>query len=494
MSLEVSNVSKSYPGVQALDNVSFSARRGAVHALLGVNGAGKSTLTKILTGYVLPDSGSVKWQGQNALHTGSTSATRAGFIQVPQTPSLVPDLSIEANIMLGRETRKWLRVDNRSLRDGAERALDEVGLNLDPRIPVRDLRPSEKQLVSIARALSRNPELLILDEPTASLSSTDAERLFTLVKKLVKSGSTVFYVSHRMGEVLDIAQSAYILRDGKLQWSGSLDGVNEKELVKLIVGAEIKTSLAKTSATGPVALTTSSITRRGAFENVSLELREGEIVGLGGLVGSGRSEVLRTIAGLDKADSGDVTAFGGTTVHDPRDGRSAGISIAPEDRKLQALIPLMSVSENLLVPSFSAVKRGFKPLRLRIADAAKRPFNALGIRPSDSGPAPVSSLSGGNQQKVVLGRILEADGRVVLLDEPTAGVDVGSKAEIHHIIRNLASRGKAILVVSSDDEELIALASRVYVMRQGKVVAELNSPTLAQLLKASLGETERKKK
>jgi ABC-type sugar transport system ATPase subunit len=204
--------------------------------------------------------------------------------------------------------------------------------------------------------------------------------------------------------------------------------------------------------------------------------------------------VLRTIAGLDKADSGDVTAFGGTTVHDPRDGRSAGISIAPEDRKLQALIPLMSVSENLLVPSFSAVKRGFKPLRLRIADAAKRPFNALGIRPSDSGPAPVSSLSGGNQQKVVLGRILEADGRVVLLDEPTAGVDVGSKAEIHHIIRNLASRGKAILVVSSDDEELIALASRVYVMRQGKVVAELNSPTLAQLLKASIGETERKKK
>jgi ABC-type sugar transport system ATPase subunit len=474
-------ITKRFPGVLALDRVSLEVRAGSCHALCGENGAGKSTLGKILAGIYAPDAGRVVINGEAVRFSGPRDAHATGIGIVHQELAFCPNLTVAENLCLGSMPSRHGFVSRDDCWKRAEEMLAGIGTELDVRRPLVELNIAQQQLVQIASAVASGASLLVFDEPTSSLSQHEAERLYELIRTLSARGVTSIYVSHRMPEIFMLCDTVSVLRDGAHVATRPAAGLTEKELVHLMIGRPLAEYIPKTGATpGAKVLEVVGLSSRGKFEDISFSVRAGEVVGVAGLVGAGRSEVAAALFGLDPAVQG-RTLVDGTVVRirSPSDAIRFGIGLVPEERKRQALVPLESGMHNLSLAILDRLSR-FAWLRLREERAlANEWFRRLSVRPPDV-DAPVVGLSGGNQQKIVLARWLAAESRVLILDEPTRGVDVGAKAEIHALVGELAARGAAVILISSELPEVQRLSQRIIVMREGRVVAEISSEGATQ--------------
>ncbi|MEZ0266086.1 MAG: sugar ABC transporter ATP-binding protein [Phycisphaerae bacterium] len=481
--LEVRNVSKSFPGVRALRDVSVRLNAGECLAVIGENGAGKSTLMKILAGVQRPDSGEVRVDGQ-AVEIGSVKdALRLGIALIHQELNLADNLDIGANIFLGREPRRLGLVDRRTIWARSEVLLRRVGLDASPRTLVSRLTIGRQQMVEIAKALSVDARVLIMDEPTSSLTQHETDQLYRVVKDLRAKGMGIVYISHRLGEVKELADRVVVLRDGQFAGELAREQVSHEAMVKLMVGRDLSQFYVKTAhAPGRPVLEVDRLrTAAHPTKELSFALRAGEVVGVAGLVGAGRTEMLETLFGVTPAVGGTVRVDGAdVTPRTPRQAIRAGVALVPEDRKQQGLVLEMSVRENASLPSLGRQARGgavlnFAAERRTSADVVTR----LGVKtPSDR--QAVQFLSGGNQQKVVIGKWLAMSPKVLLLDEPTRGVDVGAKREIYKLMEQLAGTGVAVLFVSSDMEEVLGMSDRALVMHEGRITGELSRDELSE--------------
>lgn len=466
--LEFRGIAKRFGGVRALRGVSFSVAGGEVHAVLGANGAGKSTLLKILAGLVAPDEGEIFLDGRPLRIRSPREAHERGIGLVPQETTLFGNLSIAENLLLGRG---W--GSPAAMARQARRRLSELGLDVDPLLPVERLSVARKQLVQIARALAFEPRVLALDEPTASLSEGEAEALFGILRRLRARGVTILFVSHRLKEVRAIADRATVLRDGDVAGTLRFPEASKEDMVRLLTGTapEEKVSVPAGCAKGSPILEVRRLGGRG-FRELSFSLRPGEVLGWFGLVGAGRSEAARALFGIDPAEEGELRVGGRwVRIRSPEDAVSLGLGLVPEDRKIEGLVFSMSVVENLTLASLPRLGR-WGAIAPALERAAVREATAR-LRLVCAGPdQPVSELSGGNQQKVVLGRWLATRPRVLILDEPTKGVDVGAKAEIQALVRRLADEGTGVILISSELEE-VRQADRILVFRAGRISAEL---------------------
>ena len=477
--LALSAVTKRFPGVLALDAVDFEALPGRVHALVGENGAGKSTLLRIVAGAEQPDGGTIAFAGAPVSFSAPRDALRAGITVIYQELSLVPQLGADANIFLGMEPAWHGLLDRRVTTARAADALRRLGADFDPTTPARDLSVAEQQLVELARALARDARLIALDEPTAALSQLETERLFSQVRRLCERGIAVIFVSHRLDEVRRLADEITVLRDGRRVFTGGASTVDDAGLIRHMVGRDVEYARVPPTArpASEPLLELRGLGRRGAFEEVSFTLRRGEILGLAGLVGAGRTEVARCIAGADRFDGGEMT-LAGTRYRpaSPREAIARGVVYLPEDRKTQGLVLGLKVRENVTLAALARFSPRGIVRRHAEREAAARQVAAVELRPPDT-ERPAGTLSGGNQQKLVLAKWLLAEAAVLLFDEPTRGVDVATKVELHRIIRSLADAGRAVLVISSELPEILALADRIVVMREGRVAGELAAGT-----------------
>ncbi|HEV3478720.1 MAG TPA: sugar ABC transporter ATP-binding protein [Gaiellaceae bacterium] len=480
--LRLEGVSKAYPGVQALAGVDFEVDTGEVHALLGENGAGKSTLMKVIAGSVTPDSGRMT-VGAEEVPFGSPEAARArGVGIVYQELSLVPQLSVAENVYLGRWHGPRGIVDWSALNRAAADPLKRIGFGVDPRRLVRELGMAERQLVEIAKALSSEVRVLLLDEPTSALSDREAHRLFEIISDLTRSGVAVVYVSHRLPEVLEIAQRVTVLRDGRKIDTVAAAEVDEARLARLMVGHELAGELGATAATEgaaekPVVLRAEGLARPPRLKPVDLELRGGEIVGVFGLVGAGRTRLARTLFGLEPATEGTLEIDGQErTIHSPVAAIESGLGYLGEDRAM-GVVPRLPVAANITLGSLDRVSHGPVLNFRRENGVAKRYAEELGIRGSID--RLVGALSGGNQQKTVLARWLCSNARILILDDPTRGIDVGAKDEVFRLVRRLAEEGVAILYLTSEAREARSLGDRVLVMADGRSVGSF-APTATE--------------
>jgi rhamnose transport system ATP-binding protein len=491
--LRATAVTKSYAGVQALQRASLELRAGEVHALVGENGAGKSTLIKILTGAVQPDGGEIALNGEALERLTPASAKRLGIAAIYQQPALFGELTVAENIALGLErTGRWGRVDWRARQARAKALLARVGARIDPESDAADLSMPQQQLVEIARALGAEARVLILDEPTASLSKEDTDNLFRVVRELRAQGVGMIYISHRLEELPAIADRVTVLRDGTTIATRDMADVNREQLIQMMVGRELSAVFPK--RTVPLGDTVLELRRvccaAGGVRDVDLTVRAGEIVGLSGLVGAGRSELARTIFGLTPADSGEMRVCG-RPVHigSPGDAIRHGIAYVPEDRRRHGVVLEMPVSQNVTLAALGNLSRfgalDFRRERELAADYTKR----LGVKTA-SIRSLVSTLSGGNQQKVALSRWLLTRPTLLILDEPTQGIDVGAKAEIHELMMELVAQGVAILMISSELPEILGMSDRIAVMHGGTIVSVLDraEATPERVLARALGE------
>ncbi|MFJ2921434.1 sugar ABC transporter ATP-binding protein [Streptomyces sp. NPDC087307] len=494
--LALRNVSKSFGAVRTLHDVSLTLRPGEVHALAGENGAGKSTLIKTLAGVHRPDGGQLLLDGTPVAFHGPADARDAGIAVIYQEPALFPDLSIAENIFMGRQPRRRLgRIDHRAVRGATGALMRRLGVGLDPERPARGLSIADQQIVEIAKALSFDARVLIMDEPTAALTGAETARLFSVVRTLRDEGAAVLFISHRLDEIFELCGRVTTLRDGRLIASEPLAGLTADALVRRMVGRDLDDLYPKQDATvGEVALSVRRLTREGAFRDVSFEVRRGEIVALAGLVGAGRTEVAQAVFGVDRADAGEVRVDG-TVLRpgSPTAAMAAGLALVPEDRRQRGLVMEMSIERNIGLTGLGELRRHGLVRRAlerdRAADWALR-LRLTYHRLADS----VGVLSGGNQQKVVLAKWLATGPSVLVVDEPTRGIDVGTKAEVHRLLSASAADGLAVLMISSDLPEVIGMADRVLVMREGRLVAELprGSATEETVLAAATGLVGRK--
>ena len=474
--LQFQGVTKLYPGVRALDSVDLAISAGAVHGLIGENGAGKSTLLKVLAGAILPDEGSVLFEDQPVQFRTPRDALRQGITVIYQELALVPHLGADANVFLGMERTHRGVLSQREMRRATRDALHTLGLDIDPSTPVARLSVARQQLVELARSLVRNTRLIALDEPTATLTPHEVDHLFSQIDRLRQSGVGIIFVSHRLDEVRRIADTITVLRDGQHVWTGPATAKNDQELIRAMVGRDVeyqRQQATRDPDQDPV-LRVRGLTREPWFRDISFSLRRGEIVGLAGLVGAGRSEVARTIAGVDPWGTGTAELNGAEfRPRSPRDAIERGVVYFSENRKRDGLVFSMVVRENvtLSVLDRMTVLGGFISSKREVS-TAQAVVKDVDVRPPDIQRG-IGTLSGGNQQKVVFAKGLLTNAAVLLFDEPTRGVDVGAKVELHRQIRNLANDGKAVLVVSSELPELLALADRVVVLREGDVMGEL---------------------
>jgi rhamnose transport system ATP-binding protein len=474
--LALAGVSKSFGAVRALRDVSLELFAGEAHALAGENGAGKSTLVKTLAGVHRPDSGQVLLNGEPVVFAGPGDAQQAGVAVIYQEPTLFPDLSVAENIFMGRQPRRSLgRIDRRTMHAQTRELFARLGVALDPEQPSRGLSIADQQLVEIAKALSRDARVLIMDEPTAALSGNEVARLFSVVEALREHGCAILFISHRLDEIFSLCQRVTTLRDGEWIASEPVSGLTHDELVRRMVGRELGTLYPKQDAElGEVALQVERLTREGVFTDVSFEVRRGEIVALAGLVGAGRSEVARAIFGVDRWDAGAVSVDGvRLPPGSPTAAMGAGLALVPEDRRQQGLVMELSIERNIGLTGLRSLRRGATISRKAERDRAKDWAVRLQLkfaRLSDG----VAVLSGGNQQKVVLAKWLATNPSVLIVDEPTRGIDVGTKAEVHRLLSELAGQGIAVLMISSDLPEVLGMADRVLVMHEGRLSAELS--------------------
>ncbi|MFJ2900902.1 sugar ABC transporter ATP-binding protein [Streptomyces sp. NPDC087212] len=474
--LTMSGITKSFPGVRALDGVDLDVQAGEVHCLLGQNGAGKSTLIKVLAGAHQPDTGTIRWHGEPVTPRSPSAAMRLGIATIYQELDLVEHLSVAENIHLGHEpTTAGFIVRGKAARDSTRLLLRRLGHpEIEPARLVGALSAAQRQIVSMARALSHEVRLIVMDEPSAALDPDEVDNLFRIVGDLTADGVAVVYISHRLEEIRRIGDRVTVLKDGRAVAGGlPARSTPTREVVALMTGRTVEHVFPTRPASPPdrePVLEVRGLARDGEFEALDLTVRPGEIVGLAGLVGSGRSEILETIYGARRPTAGHITVDGRMVrPGDVRAAVRAGLGLAPEERKAQALLMLESVTRNVSLSALSRFARAGWIDRRAERDAARTATRELSLRP-DTPSAPVRTLSGGNQQKAVLARWLLRGCRVLLLDEPTRGVDVGARAELYAVIRRLADEGLAVLLVSSEVPEVLGLADRVLVLREGRVV------------------------
>ncbi|HEV2292526.1 MAG TPA: sugar ABC transporter ATP-binding protein [Tepidisphaeraceae bacterium] len=479
------NIRKKFVGVTALDDVSLSIARGECHCLMGENGAGKSTLGKILAGIYKPDDGRIFIKGKEVKLASPADALKAGVGMVHQELAFCPELSVAENLCMGIYPRRLgLFLDRKSMRQRASELLARIGVTtMDLDRPMRELTTAQEQLVQIAAAVGTDARVIVFDEPTSSLSEVDAQHLLALIDDLKSRGVTIVYVSHRMPEVFRLGDRISVLRDGRYIGTLTRAETTQEKVVQMMIGRSVEAYFPQHLAgtqTGQVRLRVEGLSSPGRFQDVSLDVRAGEIVGLAGLVGSGRSELAQAIFGLDGAARGAITISGAPLrLGDVRQAKRLGLGLLPEDRKRQALVLGMSCLDNFTLAMLERLSR-IGLLRHRVArDQAVRYFERLRVK-TPTLTTPVGMLSGGNQQKVALAKWLGRECNVLIVDEPTRGVDIGAKAAIHQIIDELAASGIAIVMISSELPELINLATRILVMRQGRLVAEVDRAEASQ--------------
>ncbi len=499
--LEAKQIRKAFGAVQALKGVSFDLRAGEVHALIGENGAGKSTLIKILTGAVAPDSGEILLRGEPIVDNNPARARALGISVIYQQPALFPDLSVAENIALAAESSKpWHKVDWRARRRHAANLLERIGSKVSPDIRAAELSMPEQQMVEIAKAVDANAQVLIMDEPTASLGDQDAANLFRLVSELRAKGTAIIYITHRFEELFLLANRVTVLRDGISIQTCSVAEVTNAELIRLMVGRELETVFPKHQTTlGDTAFEVRQLScSRLGVKNASLTIRRGEILGLAGLVGSGRTQLAEALFGLAPLDSGEVLLNGQRlTIDSPADAVKAGLAYVPEDRRKHGVILELSIAVNTTLASLDKISS-----RAGLLDEAKERRLAndliakLGVK-AQSADTLAKNLSGGNQQKVALARWLITGPKVLILDEPTQGIDVGAKSEIYHLIGRLAESGLAILMISSETPEILGLSDRIAVMAQGEIVgvldrAQADPQLILEMALGHKGQTEQR--
>jgi ribose transport system ATP-binding protein len=470
------NIGKSFPGVRALADVSLTLHCGETLALVGENGAGKSTLMKILSGALRADQGTILIDGAPEQIDSPQKAQHLGIGMIYQEFTLVPQLTAPENIALGAEPVRGGFIDTRAVREHAQRALDELGLDLPLDVAVSHLPVAQQQLVEIAKVLARNARIIVMDEPTAALSDREIEHLFTIVGRLKAAGAGIIYISHRMDELPRVADRVTVLRDGRGIETRDAKDFPADEIVHAMVGRQLESHFPELPApAGPVVLEVRGLEREPAVNGVSFSVRAGEILGLGGLIGAGRTEILRAIAGADVAQSGEVRIDESPVrIGGPHDAIAAGIAFITEDRKVQGLVLGMNVRENVTLAHLQTfVDRDLLIDVARERSATVRMIDELHIRTPGTEQL-VRNLSGGTQQKVVLAKWLLGNARVFLFDEPTRGIDIGAKAEIYRIMVQLAARGAAIVMVSSDLPEVLGMAHRILVIRGGRIAAEFD--------------------
>lgn len=494
--LALEQLCKQYPGVVALDHVDFTMKKGEVRALLGKNGAGKSTLVKILSGAVRPDSGTIRIDGQPVTISNTGDAFQQGICTVYQELSLVPGLTVAENILLGRWPKQRILglsvIDRKAIRPVAKAALDqlEVTLNLDEQ--VSRLSVAQQQLIEIAKAISFNPRVLVLDEPTSALAANEVDVLHKVVRRLAGQGHAIIYVTHRLQEIPHVADSVTVLRDGRDMGTITAAEATPAVIANRMIGADWqRTEWGVGGQPGEVKLAVHNLNREGLLHDVSFELRGGEVLGLAGLLGSGRTELVRAIFGLDQMDSGKVYVKG-RRVHQPTplSMKTHGVGLTPEDRKRQGLVLLFSVQDNLTLASLNRFSIQGVLQRARGAALAREMVKSLDIKTPGLGVA-TSTLSGGNQQKVVVGNWLNTLPEILLMDEPTRGIDIQAKEQIFHLVRDLAARGIAVLFISSEIEEVLDVADRILIMNQGRITGEVKPDEidLEELLAKVMEET-----
>jgi ABC-type sugar transport system ATPase subunit len=483
-------VSKSFPGVRALQDVDFEVGHAEIHAFLGENGAGKSTLLKILSGAQPPDSGSIEFDGRNVSFASPHEAQAAGVVTIYQEFTLAPDMTVAENVFIGREPGGHLFISYRQLAAETRKLCQRIGLDRSPNARVRDLSVAEQQMVEIARALSMESKLIVMDEPTSALSRAEVEKLFSIIRSLKRHGISTIFVTHRLEEVFEICDSYTVLRDGRLVGRGQVKDTKLDGLIRLMVGRELGlfAHRGQSFARTEVALEAKDILRRrkstdaSAIElhGVSLNVRKGEILGIAGLVGAGRTEMARALFGADRFDSGSILIEGRpVAISSPRDAIAQGIGLVPEDRKQQALFLALGIRANLTIAAQERISNGIFISASKEAALVEEYRKLLNIRMASPDQI-VGNLSGGNQQKVVLARWLALRPKVLIVDEPTRGIDVGAKAEVHNLLFQMAQSGIAIIVISSELPEMLAMADRIVTMREGRVTGEVFGPEATQ--------------
>jgi rhamnose transport system ATP-binding protein len=490
--LELRHAAKSFGPVKALLDGSVELRAGEVHALLGENGAGKSTLVKILAGVHQPDSGQLLVNGEEITLHGPSAARAAGIAVIYQEPMLFPDLSVAENIYMGRQpVRPGRRIDRGVMNRDATEIFSQLGVVLDPARPARGLSVADQQIVEIAKALSLNARVLIMDEPTAALSSVEVERLFRVIAALRGRGAAIMFISHRLDEVFAICQQVTIMRDGKFVLTEPTGELDVDTIIRAMIGRDLGEMYQKTGTVpGEVVLAVDQLSRAGVFYDISFNVRRGEVVALAGLVGAGRTEVARAIFGIDRRSSGSVRLLGKALPNgEPAAAMAAGIAFVPEDRRQQGLVMDLAIDHNVALASLHRLSKAgfiFRAAERRLAVTWAERLQLKYGRMRDM----VSTLSGGNQQKAVLGKWLALSPSLLIIDEPTRGIDVATKAEVHRIIDELAAEGMAVLMISSELPEVLGVADRVLVIHEGRLTGEFGraDATEDKIMRAATGQ------
>lgn len=480
--LKMSGITKRFPGVRALKNVDFEISPGEVLGLLGENGAGKSTLVRIIGGILKAEEGEIEFDNTPVEVQNPHHAEELGVSIIHQEHNLFPNLTVADNIFLGKEkTRLKYVIDTIKSNQAATELLEQVGLRIRPDMVITDLSVSQRQMVEVAKALSVNARLLIMDEPTSSLTENEAEILFSIINDLTARGVAILYISHKMDEVFRLCDRVQILRDGENIGVFPLDEVTEEQVINMMVGRELETMFVKTRhEIGAEILRVENISTRTGVKKISFCLHRGEVLGFAGLVGAGRSEVMRAIFGIDELSNGEVYLEGKkVSIRSPEDAIRLGIGFVPEDRKEQGLVLGMSVSENISLANLERLNRYNVLDRKKERQTTLTYMQSLRIKAVDENQT-VSSLSGGNQQKVVVGKWLSTNPKILILDEPTRGIDVGAKREIYHLINELSQQGVAILLISSELIEIISMSDRIVVMHNGEGKGELGADEVTQ--------------
>ncbi len=474
--LVMKHISKSFPGVKALSDVELEVRKGEVHALMGENGAGKSTLLKILAGAYTKDEGEIYIEGKEVKNLTPKLAENLGISIIYQEFSSLPDLSIAENIFLGRQyTKKGGMIDWKRCRKESRELLMQVGLEIDPSMKVSRLKVAEQQMVEIAKALSKKAKIIVMDEPTAPLTQKEIDHLFRVIENLKKRQISVIYVSHRLGEIKEMCDRITVLRDGCLVGKADVSDITIPDMIRMMVGRELKDMYPRAERKpGKEVLGIEHLYTKDKLKDISLSVRQGEILGVAGLVGAGRTELARAVFGADEIESGTIRLYGEETeIRKPRDAIEKKIGLVPEDRKQQGLVLMMNVKENITLPSLKKFGKAGKLSLRKEANRAKEYVKKLRIATPDIYTA-TENLSGGNQQKVVLGKWLCADCGLMLIDEPTRGIDVGSKVEIYELMKELVENNIAILMISSEMPELMGVCDRIAVMHEGRLTGILD--------------------
>ncbi|WFZ84043.1 sugar ABC transporter ATP-binding protein [Citrobacter freundii] len=483
--LQMSHITKRFPGVLALSNVDFTLRKGEVHALLGENGAGKSTLMKILSGVYQPDEGNIIFEDQAVSFANPLSAQKAGITIIHQEFNLFPELTVEDNIFIGREfckNNRW-RLDEKQQRQAAIDILQKLNLNIAPDTLVADLTVAQQQMVEIAKAISVNAKILIMDEPTAALTETEIDSLFQVTRLLKEQGTGIVYISHRLEELALIADRATVMRDGQFIATVDYDAVKISDLIAMMVGRDLGNIYPRReplSQHKPV-LEVSGLTRKGVLNNIDFTLHQGEILGFSGLMGAGRTELARAIFGADPIDSGTITLNGKVTVvKDIPDAIKQGISYLTEDRKKEGLALGLSVERNIMLGNYPEYSDRYGNVdSKRCQQTSQEQVQALRIKTPHLEQAALN-LSGGNQQKIIIARWVCKDTDILIFDEPTRGIDVGAKLEIYELMNRLVAKGKSIIMISSELPEVLGMCDRILVMRNGRITGELASDDATQ--------------